>query len=233
MSAPKTRLKERVKAAEVAACAGAARGPARFYNRELSWLQFNRRVLEEAHNDAPSPARAPALPVDLGLQPRRVLHGAGGRPLRPGRRRRHAGEPGRADAGPAAGRDQPLRRRPRQRPAGALGTALRAEMAAAGIHIVEPKELRPPEREWLDRQFISQYLPILTPLAVDPSHPFPFIQNGGITVGVELQARARRHHHARAAADPEPARPLHPPAAGRGRAQRRRDADPLHPHRVR
>ena len=65
--------------------------------------------------------------------------------------------------------------------------ALKAEMAAAGIHIVEPKELRPAEREWLERQFLSQYLPILTPIAVDPAHPFPFIQNGGITVGVELR----------------------------------------------
>ena len=60
-------------------------------------------------------------------------------------------------------------------------------MALADIHIVEPKELKPVEREWLDRQFISQYLPILTPIAVDPSHPFPFIQNGGLTVGVELR----------------------------------------------
>ena len=64
---------------------------------------------------------------------------------------------------------------------------LRAEMAAAGIHIVEPRELKPAEREWLDRLFVAQYLPILTPLAVDPAHPFPFIQNGGITVGVELR----------------------------------------------
>ena len=101
----------------------------------------------------------------------------------------------------------------------ACWTALKAEMAAAGIHIVEPKELTPAEREWLDRQFISQYLPILTPIAVDPAHPFPFIQNGGITVGVELQARARRHHHARADADPEPARALRPPAR-RGGAPR-------------
>ena len=69
----------------------------------------------------------------------------------------------------------------------ACWSALKAEMAAANIHIVEPKELKPPEREWLDRQFTSQYLPILTPIAVDPAHPFPFIQNGGITVGVELR----------------------------------------------
>src|SRR5581483_9508842 len=64
---------------------------------------------------------------------------------------------------------------------------LRAEMAAAGIHIVEPRELTPAEREWVDRQFLSQYLPILTPIAVDPAHPFPFIQNGGLVVGVELR----------------------------------------------
>ena len=110
--------------------------------------------------------------------------------------------------------------------------ALRAEMAVAGIHIVEPKELRPHEREWLDRQFISQYLPILTPLAVDPSHPFPFIQNGGITVGVEL--RRERDGTTMHALLPIPSQlvrfirlPLDEAVRGR-----RRDADPLHPHRV-
>ena len=36
-------------------------------------------------------------------------------------------------------------------------------------------------------QFSAHYLPILTPIAVDPAHPFPFIQNGGLTVGVELR----------------------------------------------
>ena len=60
-------------------------------------------------------------------------------------------------------------------------------MAAAGILIVEPKELSASEQEWLEREFLARYLPILTPIAVDPAHPFPFIQNGGLTVGVELR----------------------------------------------
>ena len=97
-------------------------------------------------------------------------------------------------------RDQSLRRRPRQPTSRPAGATLKAEMAEAGIHIVEPKELRPAERE-LARAAVHDpsICPILTPIAVDPAHPFPFIQNGGLTVGVELQARARRHHHARAA----------------------------------
>ena len=60
-------------------------------------------------------------------------------------------------------------------------------MATAGILIVEPKELTSPERAWLEQEFLARYLPILTPIAVDPAHPFPFIQNGGVTVGLELR----------------------------------------------
>ena len=88
-------------------------------------------------------------------------------------------------------------------------------MASPDIHIVEPKELKPAEREWLDRQFISQYLPILTPIAVDPSHPFPFIANGGITVGVEL--RRERDGTTMHALIPIPSQlvALRPPAASR------------------
>ena len=186
MSAPKTRLKERVKAAEVPAVPTAPEGPARFYNRELSWLQFNRRVLEEAQNKRhPLLERVRFLSISASNLDEFYMV-------------RVAGLYGQVTAGVTQASQDGLT--PAQqlveinRFAAGLGsdqqarfTALRAEMAIAGIHIVEPKELRATEREWLDRQFISQYLPILTPLAVDPSHPFPFIQNAGITVGVELR----------------------------------------------
>jgi polyphosphate kinase len=61
------------------------------------------------------------------------------------------------------------------------------ELAAVGIVIVEPKELLPAEKTWLEQHFLSRHLPLLTPIAVDPAHPFPFIQNGALTVGVELR----------------------------------------------
>ena len=192
MSAPKTRLRERVKApaAVKAAAAPAApqtpTGPARFYNRELSWLQFNRRVMEEAQNIRhPLLERVRFLSISASnLDEFYMVRVAGlygqvaagiSQPSQDGLTpAQQLTEINRFAAGLAA--DQQ-----------ACFAAMRTEMAAAGIHIVEPKELRPTEREWLTRQFISQYLPILTPLAVDPAHPFPFIQNGGITVGVELR----------------------------------------------
>ncbi len=186
MSAPKTRLKERVQPAEHPAVPAPPTGPARFFNRELSWLQFNRRVLEEADNTRhPLLERLRFLSISASNLDEFYMV-------------RAAGLYGQVAAGVTQMSQDGLT--PVQqlveinRMAASLSgdqqarfAALRAEMVAAGIHIVEPKELRPAEREWLDRQFKSQYLPILTPLAVDPSHPFPFIQNGGITVGVELR----------------------------------------------
>ena len=86
----------------------------------------------------PSAARAAAVSLDLRLEPRRILHGARRRPVRPGRGRRHDAVAGRADAGAAARRDQPVRRAassPTSRPAGASS---RRSSPPTGIHVVEP-----------------------------------------------------------------------------------------------
>jgi len=186
MSAPKTRLKERELAAEAPVQPAPSLGPARYYNRELSWLQFNRRVLEEGLNRRhPLLERVRFLSISASNIDEFYMV-------------RAAGLYGQVAAGVVQPSQDGLT--PAQQleeinrfAAGlvseqqACWATLRAEMAAAGIHIVEPKELKPAEREWLDRLFVAQYLPILTPLAVDPAHPFPFIQNAGITVGVELR----------------------------------------------
>jgi polyphosphate kinase len=59
-------------------------------------------------------------------------------------------------------------------------------MAQAGIHILEPGDLKPAEKSWLQRLFLTHMFPILTPIAVDPAHPFPFILNRGLTLAVEM-----------------------------------------------
>jgi polyphosphate kinase len=161
-------------------------GPARYYNRELSWLQFNRRVLEEAQNlRHPLLERLRFLSISASNLDEFYMV-------------RVAGLYGQVAAGVAQLSQDGLT--PGQQLAAinrfaarlvndqqACWTALKNEMAAAGIVIVEPKELTPAERAWLDREFLVNQLPILTPIAVDPAHPFPFIQNRGLTVGIELR----------------------------------------------
>jgi polyphosphate kinase len=64
--------------------------------------------------------------------------------------------------------------------------ALRDKLAGAGLHILESKDLRAAERGWLQRLFMTHMFPILTPIAVDPAHPFPFILNRGLVIVVEM-----------------------------------------------
>ncbi|HXE70587.1 MAG TPA: RNA degradosome polyphosphate kinase [Hyphomicrobiaceae bacterium] len=186
MSSAKPRQREKEQAPEAAPLTFASLGPARFYNRELSWLQFNRRVLEEARNTRhPLLERLRFLSISASNLDEFYMV-------------RAAGLYGQVTAGVVQPSQDGLT--PAQqlseitRFAGALASdqqacwsALKAEMATVGIHIVEPKDLQPPDRDWLERQFLAHHLPILTPIAVDPAHPFPFIQNTGLTVGVELR----------------------------------------------
>ncbi len=65
-------------------------------------------------------------------------------------------------------------------------------MREAGVAVIEPGELSETERSWLDQYFIDQVFPILTPLAIDPAHPFPFIPNGGFSTILKLQRRDDR-----------------------------------------
>ena len=163
-------------------------GPARFYNRELSWLQFNRRVLEESQNkNHPLLERLRFLSISASNLDEFYMV-------------RAAGIYGQVAAGVTTPSQDGLT--PAQQltqinrfvatlvaEKQASWNALKTELSGAGIHILEGDGLRADERTWLESLFMSHVFPILTPIAVDPAHPFPFILNKGLTLAVEMKRK--------------------------------------------
>jgi polyphosphate kinase len=159
--------------------------PQRFYNRELSWLQFNHRVLEEAAN-----ARHPLLERVRFLS-------ISGSNLDEFYMVRVSGLYEQVHAGIEELSPEGLTPRQQVDMINAevlrltqyqqtLWNGLRTALADQGIAIVEAGELTPQERVWLEQEFMSNVFSLLTPIAVDPAHPFPFIPSLGFTVVFDL-----------------------------------------------
>ena len=181
--------KGKLKATEARAATPAVEGPERFYNRELSWLQFNRRVLEEAQNKRhPVLERLRFLSISASNLDEFYMV-------------RAAGIYGQIAAGVTTLTQDGLT--PRQQLAEinrfaaklvadkqACWNEVKQDMAEAGVEIVEPTRLSAQEKTWLANLFMSHVFPILTPIAVDPAHPFPFIPNLGLTMVVWMQRKS-------------------------------------------
>jgi polyphosphate kinase len=164
-------------------------GPARFVNRELSWVGFNWRVLEEAENPrVPLLERLRFLSISAtNLDEFYTVRVAGLRELS------IAGNvtPGLDGTTPA---EQLVRI---DREARALMTrqqvvysALQSEMKDNGIAILSRHEVTEDDRDFLDNYFLDQVFPVLSPLAIDPAHPFPFLPNEGFALALQLERSA-------------------------------------------
>lgn len=159
--------------------------PERFINREFSWLQFNRRVLEETLNTAhPLLERVRFLSISAANLDEFFMV-------------RVAGLEGQVRQGvvvrspdgktPAEQLEDILKEIDNlQMEQQASLAVLQQYLAKEDILIVRPISLSAQDRGWLANEFEQAIFPVLTPLSIDPAHPFPFIPNLGFTMGLQL-----------------------------------------------
>jgi polyphosphate kinase len=172
--------------------AGSEGNPDRFVNREFSWLQFNRRVLEESQNPRhPLLERVRFLSISAANLDEFFMV-------------RVAGLAGQVREGIAT--KSPDGRTPEQQldqlllEVGRLQqdqqesfNSLMNRLSAEGIEIIQADALTSDELPWLDEHFMDSVFPVLTPLSIDPAHPFPFIPNLGFSIALRLQHLKNKH----------------------------------------
>jgi len=159
--------------------------PGRFENRELSWLEFNRRVLEEARNaDNPLLERLKFLSISASNLDEFFMVRVAGLTTQLVQNVEVRSDDGLTPREQLDAVDKVIR--VLQRDQQEYWKELRGELKEEGIYILSPDELEEDEDAWLERYFTSNMFPILTPLSMDLAHPFPFISNLGHALLFEL-----------------------------------------------
>ena len=161
----------------------------RFFNRELSWLKFNWRVLEEASNTAhPLLERLRFLSISgSNLDEFFMVRVAGLR----GQQMQNIDERSIDGRTPSQQLDEIAREADAlMAEQQALWLRLRTELAHAGISVIGIDDIEDREVVALEKHFREQIFPVLTPQALDPAHPFPFIPNQGLSLILDLKRLA-------------------------------------------
>jgi polyphosphate kinase len=161
----------------------------RYFNRELSWIAFNERVLDEACNTAhPLLERLRFLSISASnLDEFFMVRVAAlkGQQLQGIEDRSPDGLTPTQQLTEIAARADRLTDVQQK-----VWIALRAQLATAGIEVLDRRHIAGDVAEWAETYFREQIFPILTPQALDPSHPFPFIPNKGFTILFDLKREA-------------------------------------------
>ena len=160
--------------------------PKRFLNRELSWLQFNKRVLEEGLNPVhPLMERLRFLSISASNLDEFYMV-------------RVAGLKAQVQSGAVS--ESPDSMTPKEQLAKIetavaelremtleCRQALQRDLNKVGIDFADPAQLNQEDLAWLDKKFQTEIFPVLSPLAVDPAHPFPFVPNLGYAMVLDLK----------------------------------------------